>query len=233
MPSSTCSRLAVTLLLMEFGWCCLSLAFPISESVEGSADEPELIFPTAQATHVVPPSPSPVPSITTTFIRVKDFLFNQVVDILRDNLLLIIVVTSLLIVIIFIICCASALSHKRKLEAYYPPRKSVPRKYMCEATKGVARQQQRARPGPEPKGVASGSASCLRTPSKALVGEKEGKEPPARAQQVQRAEEVREVEEQREEKKKGEEPKPSTLVGGASQALVCTCHLRKASPSAQ
>ncbi|XP_076843279.1 uncharacterized protein tmem119a [Brachyhypopomus gauderio] len=226
MSSSMCGRLSVMLFLVMLSWFCSSPAFPFRVSVESSGDEPELIFPTARATHGTPPSPSPPPSITTTFIRIKDFLFNRVVDFLRDNLLLIIVVTSLLIVVIFIICCASALSHKRKLEAYYPPRKPVPRKYMSEVRKGAQRPPQRAGPGPGPQGAVTGPASCLRSPTKALVGEKEGKDPHAKAP---RAETAREVE----ETKKGEEPKPSTSAGGASQAPVCTCHLRKAGPPAQ
>lgn len=187
--------------------------------MDGSGDEQELIFPTSRATYVPPPSPTPMLSITTTFIRIKHFLFHEVVDFLRDNMLLIIVIMSLLIVIIFIACCASAMSHKRKLEAYYPPKKHAPKKYMTVPNK-VADQRLM-----EPH---SATASYLRAPSKALVGEKDGKDPRPKPKEVQKAEDVEEVEVQKEEKKKKEEPKASTSTAGNDQAPVCTCHLRKA-----
>ncbi|KAL6465807.1 hypothetical protein MHYP_G00259400 [Metynnis hypsauchen] len=228
MSSLVFPRLACVVLLAVWGWSCSSTAFPFNMSMEGSGNEPELIFPTSHSTQVPPaspPSPSPPPSITTTFIRIKDFLFNRVVDFLRDNLLLIIVVTSLLVVIVFIVCCASAMSHKRKLEAYYPPKKYVPRKYVTN--QGAERpQQQQAQPDNKPQGT----TSYLRTPSKALVGEKEGKDPRPKPQEAAKpVEEVEEVEVPKEEekKKKKEEPKPSTSAAGNGQVVVCTCHLKK------
>lgn len=195
------------------------MAFPFNTSMEGSGDEQELIFPTSHATHVPSPSPTPILSITTTFIRIKYFLFHDVVDFLRENMLLIIVVMSLLIVIIFIACCASAMSHKRKLEAYYPPKKQTPRKYMTVPNKGVEQSLM------APHTV---TTSYTRAPSKALVGEKEGKDPRPKPKEVQKAEDVEEVEVQKEDVKKKEEPKPSTSTTGKGQAPVCTCHLKKA-----
>ncbi|KAI4889357.1 hypothetical protein NFI96_010284 [Prochilodus magdalenae] len=214
MSSPVFLRLACAILLAVWGWSHSSMAFPFNMSMEGSGNEPELIFPTSHSTQVPPaslPSPSPPPSITTTFIRIKDFLFNRVVDFLRDNLLLIIVVTSLLVVIVFIVCCASAMSHKRKLEAYYPPKKHMPRKYMT--SQGADRlQPQQAQPDHKPQGT----TSYLRTPSKALVGEKEGKDPRPKLQEAAKpAKEVEEVEVPKEEERKTkEEPKPSTSAAG-------------------
>ncbi|XP_026995395.1 transmembrane protein 119 [Tachysurus fulvidraco] len=221
--SSMCPRLAFVLLFAFSGWNCSTTAFPFNTSVESSGDEPELIFPISHATHLPPPSPTPILSITTTFIRIKHFLFHEVVDFLRDNMLLIIVVMSLLIVIIFIACCASAMSHKRKLEAYYPPKKHAPRKYMAVPSKGVEQSLL------VPNNV---TTSYLRAPSKALVGEK-GKDPRPKPKEVQKAEDVEEVEVQKEEEKKKEEPKPSTSTAGNGQVLVCTCHLRKANQASQ
>lgn len=74
----------------------------------------------------------------------------------------------------------------------------------------------------------SATTSYQRSPSKALVGDKEGKDPRPKPKEVQKAD-VEEVEVQKEEEKKEEEePKPSTSTAGNGQALVCTCHLRKA-----
>ncbi|XP_062874200.1 transmembrane protein 119 [Trichomycterus rosablanca] len=231
MSSSVSPHLSILLFLAL--WTTSVLTFPINTITEGSGDEPELIFPTPRSTRAPPrspprsppspPSPSsspsstPLPEITLTFIRIKDFLFNQVVDFLRDNMLLILVIMSLLIVMIFIACCASAMSHKRKLEAYYPPKKQLPRKVTAAGT-----EQAQAKPEPQ---SAAAATSYHRAPTKALVGEKDGKDPRPKPREVQRAEDVEEVEVQKEEKK---EPKPSTSTAGGDQAPVCTCHLKKA-----
>lgn len=219
--SSVCPHLAFVLLFAFWSWSCSTTAFPFNMSVESSGDEQELIFPTSRATYVPPPSPTPMLSITTTFIRIKHFLFHEVVDFLRDNMLLIIVVMSLLIVIIFIACCASAMSHKRKLEAYYPPKKHAPKKYMTVPNKGAGQSLL------EPHNA---TASYMRAPSKALVGDKEGKDPRPKPKEVRKAEDVEEVEMQKEEdkQKKKEELKPNTSTTSNGQAPVCTCHLRKA-----
>uniref|UniRef100_A0A3B1IV72 Transmembrane protein 119 n=1 Tax=Astyanax mexicanus TaxID=7994 RepID=A0A3B1IV72_ASTMX len=229
--SSVLPHLTCVFLLALWGWSCSSMAFPFNMSMDGSGDEPELIFPTSRSTYVPPPlsaSPSPPPSITTTFIRLKDFLFNRVVDFLRDNLLLITVVMSLLVVLIFIVCCASAMSHKRKLEAYYPPKKYVPRKYM--AGQGPDRPQQQQQQQGQSQHKPQTTTNYHRTPSKALVGEKEGKDPRPKPQEVQKqVEEVQEVEVPKVvEKKKVDELKPSTSTAGNGQVMVCTCHLKKA-----
>lgn len=142
------------------------------------------------------------------------------VDFLRDNMLLIVVIMSLIIVIIFIACCASAMSHKRKLEAYYPPKKQTPRKYMTVSGAGQ---------GQSPLLPHSATSSYLRTPTKALVGEKEGKDPRPKPKEVQKVEDVEEVEVQKTtEEKKKDEPKAGTSAAGTEGAPVCTCHLRKA-----
>ncbi len=214
-------RFVCLLLTALWGSSCFGKPAPFNVSMEGSGDEPELIFPTARTTHV-PPSSSPPPNITATFIRIKDFLFNQVVDFLKENLLIIIVVTSLLVVIIFIICCASAMSHKRKLEAYYPPKTYAPRKYMSQPSKAMEKPHNQIQ---ESKTT---TAKALREPTKALVGEKAGKDPRPKPKEVQKVEDVEEVEMQKDEPKKKEEPQPTTSSVTSSQPPVCTCHLRKA-----
>ncbi|XP_056602238.1 transmembrane protein 119-like [Triplophysa dalaica] len=207
-------------------WCstCFSEAIPFNASMEGSGDEPELIFPIPRTTHI-PPSPSPAPNITATFIRIKDFIFNDLVDFLKENMLLIIVVTCLLVVIIFIVCCASAMSHKRKLEAYYPPKTYTPRKYINQPNKAMEKPQQTK---PHHQDGQTTSGKPLREPTKALVGEKEGKDPRPKPKEVQQVVDVEEVEMQKDEPKN---PPPSTSNGTSSQPLVCTCHLRNANPS--
>ncbi|KAL0193787.1 hypothetical protein M9458_012083, partial [Cirrhinus mrigala] len=200
------------LLTALWGSSCFAKPAPFNVTMEGSGDEPELIFPIARTTNV-PPSPSPPPNITATFIRIKDFLFNQVVDFLKENLLLIIVVTSLLVVIIFIVCCASAMSHKRKLEAYYPPKNYVPRKYMSQPSKAMEKPHNQIQDGK------TTSAKTLREPTKALVGEKEGKDPRPKPKEVQIVEDVEVVEMQKDEPKKKEEPQPTTSNAASSQPL--------------
>uniref|UniRef100_A0A9J8CG35 Transmembrane protein 119a n=1 Tax=Cyprinus carpio carpio TaxID=630221 RepID=A0A9J8CG35_CYPCA len=193
-------RFVCLLLTALWGSSCFAKPAPFNVSVEGSGNEPELIFPIARTTHV-PPSPSPPPNITATFIRIKDFLFNQVVDFLKENLLLIIVVTCLLVVIIFIVCCASAMSHKRKLEAYYPPKNYAPRKYMSQPSKAMEKPHNQIQ---------------------------EGKDPRPKPKEAQKLEDVEEVEMQKDEPKQKEEPQPTTSNVTSSQPPVCTCHLRKA-----
>lgn len=224
MSSSSAPHLSVLLFFVL--WSTSVLTFPIH--TEGSGDEPELIFPTVRSTHAPPlatpsalPSPSstPLPDITATFIRIKDFLFHRTVDFLRDNMLLILVIMSLLVVIVFIACCASAMSHKRKLEAYYPPKRHLPKRNVNAPAPTHARAQT------EPQGGACVSAGYHRAPTKALVGEKDGVDPRPKPKEVQTAEDVEEVEVQKEENGK---PKPSTSTGVKSDpGLVCTCHLKK------
>ncbi len=72
------------------------------------------------------------------------------------------------------------------------------------------------------------TAKALREPTKALVGEKAGKDPRPKPKEVQKVEDVEEVEMQKDELKKKEEPQPTTSSVTSSQPPVCTCHLRKA-----
>ncbi|XP_031425709.1 uncharacterized protein tmem119a [Clupea harengus] len=210
-------------------WSATSIcAFPLNITMEMSGDGVEAeLFPAVLTTHIpVPVTPTQkVSTITTTIIRLKDFVFSQVVDVLKENLLLFTVVTSLLIVIIFIVCCASAMSHKRKLDTFYPPtKKYLPRTYMDH---GAAQSK-----NPQPQATTA-TAKSLRTPSKALVGPKEGKDPrpkPLEVPAVQEVEEV-DVEMQRDEPKVASDPRSPGQ--STSPAVVCTCHLRKGTHPAE
>ncbi|XP_029296301.1 transmembrane protein 119 [Cottoperca gobio] len=216
-------------------------------SMDGSGDEAELelLFPTSFSTRVpvhisaATGAPSLTNTITTTMIRLKDFVFTRVVDFLQENLLIIIVVTSLLIVMVFIICCASAMSHKRKLEAYKPP-PNPNRKHVADKTgalKNSSEPQERPYAVDHVKRVQTQSMASpknLRIPSKALVGEKGRDVRSSPRQEVRKVREAEEVEKRREEPKHKEQPKhneevqqsssPSTSAGPS----VCTCHLKKA-----
>ncbi|XP_068594957.1 uncharacterized protein tmem119a [Brachionichthys hirsutus] len=228
-------------------WCAVCHAAPVSYNVsmDGSGDEAglELLFPTSFSTrapvHVTASTGVPIltNSITTTMIRLKDFVLTRVVDFLQENLLIIIVVTSLLIVMVFIICCASAMSHKRKLEAYKTP-PAPPKKYMADkagAIKSSSDLHERPYAAHHVRGVhvqGTSSPKNLRTPSKALVGER------GRDVRVSPRQEVRKVREAEEAEKRREEPKPKEQVkhreevqqspGTSSSHPVCTCHLKKA-----
>lgn len=236
MSSSVVSLLTCVGLLSAA--CRASPLFNLSVDGSGDEAEPELLFPTSFSTrppaHLItaataaPDSPN---SITTTMIRLKDYVLSRVVDFLQENLLIIIVVTSLLIVMVFIICCASAMSHKRKLEAYKPPPKAA-KKHAAEKP-GTRRDsgelQERPYVVDHVKRVqtqSSASPRMLRTPSKALVGERGRDVRPSPRPAVRKAREAEEVEKRREEPRKEVQQGPS---GGSSSSggPACTCHLKK------
>ncbi|KAM3867519.1 uncharacterized protein tmem119a [Diretmus argenteus] len=224
-------------------WCSGAHASPLlyNVSMDGSGDEVglELLFPTSFSTrapvHVTSPTgtPSLTNTITTTMIRLKDFVLSRVVDFLQQNLLIIIVVTSLLIVMVFIICCASAMSHKRKLEAYKPP-VNPPRKYMADKpVKNSSELQDRPYAVDHVKRIQTQSMASpknLRMPSKALVGERGRDVKSSPRQEVRKVREAEEVEKRRDEPKYKESKQREEVQqsSSSSQPVVCTCHLRKA-----
>ncbi|XP_068995217.1 transmembrane protein 119 [Embiotoca jacksoni] len=232
-------------------WLCCSVCHstPLfyNISMDGSGDEAELelLFPTSFSTrapvHIttVTRAPTLTNTITTTMIRLKDFVLSRVVDFLQENLLIIIVVTSLLIVMVFIICCATAMSHKRKLEAYKPP-PHPPRKYMADKTGGLKNSSE---PQEKPYAIdhvkrvqtqSMASPKNLRMPSKALVGEKGRDVRSSPRQEVRKVKDAEEVERRREEPrhkeqvKHREEVQQSSSPSTSSGQPACTCHLKKA-----
>ncbi|KAM7391921.1 hypothetical protein PAMP_022568 [Pampus punctatissimus] len=234
----------VTLLSL---WCSVCHSSPLlyNMSMDGSGDEAELelLFPTSFSTrapvHITAATGAPTltNTITTTMIRLKDFVLSRVVDFLQEHVLIITVVTSLLIVIVFIICCASAMSHKRKLEAYKPP-SQPPRKYMADKTGGLKNSselQERPYAVDHVKRVQTQSMASpknLRMPSKALVGEKGRDVRSSPPQEVRKMREAEEVEKRREEPKHKEHSKHREEVQqssspSTSSTPVCTCHLKK------
>ncbi|XP_035020890.2 transmembrane protein 119 [Hippoglossus stenolepis] len=233
----------VTLLSL---WCSVCHSTPMFYNMsDGSGDEAELelLFPTSFSTrapvHITTATGAPTftNTITTTMIRLKDFVLTRVVDFLQENLLIIIVVTSLLIVMVFIICCATAMSHKRKLEAYKPPA-NPPRKYMADKTtsKNSGELQERPYAIDHVKRVQTPSMASpknLRTPSKALVGETGRDVRSSPRQEVRKVREAEEVEKRREEPKHKEQSKykeevqQSSSPSTSSSPPACTCHLKK------
>ncbi|KAF3695806.1 Transmembrane protein 119 Osteoblast induction factor [Channa argus] len=236
----------VTLLSL---WCSVCHSTPLfyNMSMDGSGDEAELelLFPTSFSTRApvqittATRAPTLTNTITTTMVRLKDFVLSRVVDFLQENLLIIIVVTSLLIVMVFIICCASAMSHKRKLEAYKPP-PHPPRKYVTDKTSGCKNSgelQERPYAVDHVKRVQTqgmASPKNLRMPSKALVGERGRDVRSSPQQEVKKVREAKEVEKRREEPKHREQSKhreevqQSSGPSTSSSQPVCTCHLKKA-----
>lgn len=226
------------LLLLRLSMCHATPMF-YNISMDGSGDEAELelLFPTTRApVHISAATGAPTltNSITTTMIRLKDFVLTRVVDFLQENLLIIIVVTSLLIVMVFIICCASAMSHKRKLEAYKPP-PNPPRKYVADKSGGRKNSsdlQERPYAVDHVKRIQNqsmGSPKHLRQPSKALVGERGRDVRLSPRQEVRKVRDVEEVEKRREEPKHKEQPKYKEDVqqSSSSNKPACTCHLKK------
>lgn len=237
MTSRLVSLVTCLTLLSLWGSVCHATPMFYNISMDGSGDDAglELIFPTSFSTrapvHLTAATEAPIltNSITTTMIRLKDFVLTRVVDFLQDNMLIIIVVTSLLIVMVFIICCASAMSHKRKLEAYKTTH-TPQRKYMAEKSGGQKNSNdlhERPYAVDHVKKVHTQSVSSpknLRTPSKALVGER------GRDVKVRKVREPEEVERRREEPKHKEQLKPreEAQQSPSSSHPVCTCHLKKA-----
>ncbi|KAL4636127.1 transmembrane protein 119-like [Arapaima gigas] len=231
-----CLACACVALLWVPGGAATPLLF--NTSAEGSGEpETEIVDPAAYTTR------SPVLISTTarvtTVTRIRLFILNQVVEFLRENLLLIIVVSSLVIVLIFIVCCASVMSHKRKLTAYYPS--SFPtKKYVDRKDKSGGARTFRDIHGDPPNSQHTAAADSardpqtdgqvvsknLRTPSKALVGEKQGKEAKSKACEVQKKQETPE-EQRRPVETVQDDAQPTS---SQTQPLVCLCHLRKGLP---
>ncbi|XP_038558606.1 transmembrane protein 119 [Micropterus salmoides] len=241
----SCWVFLVTCVALLSLWCGVCHATPLfyNVSMDGSGDEAELelLFPTSFSTRAPvlitasTGAPTLTNTITTTMIRLKDFVLTRVVDFLQENLLIIIVVTSLLIVMVFIICCASAMSQKRKLEAYKPLPNS-PRKNAADKTGGRKNSSElQDRPFVAVDHVkrvqtqSMASPKNLRTPSKALVGEKGRDVRSSPRQEVRKVREAEEVEKRREEPKhKEQQPKHREEVQPSSNQPACTCHLKKA-----
>uniref|UniRef100_A0A3Q3M9J7 Transmembrane protein 119a n=1 Tax=Mastacembelus armatus TaxID=205130 RepID=A0A3Q3M9J7_9TELE len=230
-------------------WCSVCHSTPLfyNVSLDGSGDEAELelLFPVSFSTRApvqittATGAPTLTNTITTTMVRLKDFVLTRVVDFLQENLLIIIVVTSLLIVMVFIICCASAMSHKRKLEAYKPP-PHPPKKYVADKTGGRKNSndlQDRPYAVDHVKRVQTQSVASpknLRVPSKALVGETGREARSSPRQEVRKVREAEEVDKRREEPKHKEpklkhreEVQQSSNPSTSSGQPVCTCHLKK------
>lgn len=96
------------------------LAMPLSfyTSIEGSTDEEE----PGNLTQVLHISNSSSEYQTTppSAVQVETDLLSQAVSFLEENMLLILVSCSLLILTFLIVCGAVVMSHRRKVNAYYP-----------------------------------------------------------------------------------------------------------------
>ncbi|XP_077600581.1 uncharacterized protein LOC144215485 [Stigmatopora nigra] len=248
MPSRLLLPMAVVTLL---SLCCgVVRGAPMfyNASMDGSGDDAlEFLFPNFFSTRApvqvsattrnpeASDTPTLTNTITTTIIRLKDFVLTRVVDFLEDNLLIIVIVTSLLIVMVFIICCASAMSQKKKLEAYKVP-PQAPGKHVAEkpAMHTVHRMPQEFQERPyavdHVKRVqmqSNGSPKTQRVPSKALIGERGRDVRASPRQEVRKARDVEEVEKRREEPRYKEPMMRREEVQHTSSQPACTCHLKK------
>ncbi|CAG08504.1 unnamed protein product [Tetraodon nigroviridis] len=100
----------VSLLALLGAVCRASPLFNVSTDGSGDEAELELLFPTSFSTRAparpitaATGAPELSDGITTTMIRLKDYVLTRVVDFLQENLLIILVVSSLLIVMVFIV----------------------------------------------------------------------------------------------------------------------------------
>lgn len=165
----------------------LATPLPLYTSIEGSTDEEELTNLT-QVLHVsnssnqaTPPSP----------VQVETDFLSQAVSFLEENMLLILVSCSLIILTFLIVCGAVVMSHRRKVNAYYPS--SFPsRMYVDQRDKAggaklfnevpeKAAPEQQAEPLDSHKELQAAimkAAKNLRTPSKA-AGDGGAGSPPA------------------------------------------------------
>ncbi|XP_061590180.1 transmembrane protein 119b [Cololabis saira] len=97
-----------------------SLATPLYSSLEGSTDEEEL-------------GNTPSASVSTSIISSTEYqttpadpvqeetnFLNQLGNFLEENMLLILVATTFVLLVFLIICGAICMSHRRRVNAYYP-----------------------------------------------------------------------------------------------------------------
>lgn len=155
------------------------LATPLSfyTSIEGSTDEEE----TGNLTQVLHVSNSSFEDQTTPPSAVQDFL-SQAVSFLEENMLLILVLCSLTILTFLIVCGAVVMSHRRKVNAYYPSSfpsrmyvdqrdKAGGAKFFNEVPERAAPEQQAEKldSHKELQAAIMKAAKNLRTPSKAVA----------------------------------------------------------------
>ncbi|XP_026032711.1 transmembrane protein 119b [Astatotilapia calliptera] len=157
----------------------LSTPLPYSDTLEGSIDEEDNNYFTFY---------QPITNVSTEYQTAPantaqeetDFL-NQLVNFLNENMLLILVAASLILLVFLIICGAVFMSHRRKVNAYYPS--SFPSKMYVDdrdksgGAKPFNEVQEKASPGQESEPVDSHkqlqadimrAAKSLRAPNKSV-----------------------------------------------------------------
>nr|XP_004538171.2 transmembrane protein 119 [Maylandia zebra] len=157
----------------------LSTPLPYSDTLEGSIDEEDNNYFTFYL---------PITNVSTEYQTAPantaqeetDFL-NQLVNFLNENMLLILVAASLILLVFLIICGAVFMSHRRKVNTYYPS--SFPSKMYVDdrdksgGAKPFNEVQEKASPGQESEPVDSHkqlqadimrAAKSLRAPNKSV-----------------------------------------------------------------
>ncbi|KAM6902448.1 transmembrane protein 119b [Xenentodon cancila] len=154
-----------------------SLATPLYSSLEGSADEEELSDTNASvSTRIFSTDYQTTPADP---VQEETHFLNQLVNFMEENMLLILVATIFVLLVFLIICGAICLSHRRKVNAYYPssfPSKMyVDHKDKTGGTKPFNEVREKVAPETETEAVDSHkqlqadimrAAKSLRTPNK-------------------------------------------------------------------
>lgn len=156
-------------------FCISSLATPLFSPQEGSADEEDLGY--SVSTRIF--SSTEYQTTPADPVKEEPSFIEQLGNFLEENMLLILVATVLILLVLLIVCASVYLSHRRKVNVYYPS--SFPSKMYVDhqdktgGTKPFSEVREKVAPEQEAETVDSHkqlqadimrAAKSLRTPNK-------------------------------------------------------------------